>query len=257
LKLVQSPLLWFMVIGVLIFIVDNHKASDAIIVDESVRSRISGLWETQMRRPPTAEELKSLIDAWVREEVLYREARRLGLAEDDTIVRRRLVQKLNFLVQDVTDEVITDEELNTYYDANFGNYTSTPRYTFMQIFMQREQDSQEVLKQLETGADPSTLGDATMLPGAYAASTQQEIAASLGREFAELLKDLSEGQWVGPVKSTFGFHLVLLQQIHPTTITPLSVVENRVRADLVHERNEAAGNAYYEALLEKIEIVHE
>ena len=99
----KEPLLWFVLIGASLFVADQFNEADAIVVNDVVRKQIATLWETQMGLKPSDDELDSLVHDWVREEVFYREALRLGLDQEDTIVRRRLVQKLGFLAREVDD----------------------------------------------------------------------------------------------------------------------------------------------------------
>ena len=125
----KEPLLWFVLIGGLLFSADQLRAPDAIIVNDAVRNQIANLWQTQMGEQPSARELESLVHHWVREEVFYREALRLGLDREDTIIRRRLVQKLGFLAREVDEESVTPEEIQTWYQEQIAAYTQPVRYS--------------------------------------------------------------------------------------------------------------------------------
>lgn len=73
------------------------QSPSRIVVSQARIAQLSGLFQKAWQRPPTAEELKGLVDAFVKEETYYREAIALGLDQDDTVIRRRLQQKLQFI----------------------------------------------------------------------------------------------------------------------------------------------------------------
>jgi peptidyl-prolyl cis-trans isomerase C len=131
---VKEPLLWFVLIGGLLFTADHFRSPDAIVVNDAVRSQIAALWETQMGKQPSDDELESLVHDWVRQEVFYREALRLGLDRNDTIIRRRLVQKLGFLAREVDEESVTREDVQTFYQERIADYTRPVQYSLSQIY---------------------------------------------------------------------------------------------------------------------------
>ena len=137
--LLRQPLLWFLCISGALFVADARTSNqpDTIVVSPAVRQRIVLLWETQMGAPPTASELESLVAGWIEEEALYREAIRLGLEREDSIIRRRLVQKLNFIAE--SDPIAEPEEatLEAFYASNIGDYTLPERLTFRQLTLYR------------------------------------------------------------------------------------------------------------------------
>lgn len=255
----REPLVWFLVIGALLFAADSlrESPSDTVVVDDTIRGHISGLWELQMGRAPSETELASLLDAWVREEVFYREAMRLGLDDDDTIIRRRLVQKLGFLYQDVSNEVLTDEDIEAHYRDNISAYTLPERYTFSQVYFKDESNLSAILAALEAGEDWRKLGDSTLLQGSYVAKSEREIMSALGPKFVDGLPMLEAGNWVGPVASSFGFHVVRLERLAEAEETPLAYVRQKVAADLQAERERASMDAYFEQLKERYPVVYQ
>ena len=131
-SIARHPLTIFLVVGVLLFVLDRWRSTESIIIDEAVTERVAGLWETQMGTPPDPETLDALLTAWLREEVFYREALRRGLDADDTVLRRRLVQKLEFLVQDMTSGAVSDGDLEAYFEEHRKRYRLPERWTFEQ-----------------------------------------------------------------------------------------------------------------------------
>jgi hypothetical protein len=256
-RLFKEPILWFTVIGIILFAIDRNLSKDSIIVDDALKTQLTGLWQTQMRRDPSDAELESLVENWIREEVLYREALKLGLDNNDTIIRRRLVQKINFLSEGVSDDAVTDEDIAAYHQAHIEDYTLPARYTFRQVFVKDQTQSTQVLASLKAGDEWLKLGAASLLPSSFIAKTKREITSQLGSQFTSQLNLLSQGRWVEPIKSTFGLHLVYLDIIHPPEVTPAEMASEKIHADILFQRSQQATTQYYDTLREQYEIVRD
>ena len=252
----REPVLWFCLIGALLFTANHLQQTDRIVIDDAVRARISALWQAQMNQPPTEPELQSLVAAWLRQEVLYREAVRQGLMEDDDIVRRRLVQKLGFLHQFSEETPVSQSELDAYYQANIKRYTLPQRYSFKQIYLSNPLSVASVHSSLLAGEDWQDLGSATLLPRTYLSKNAREITVLLGAEFASQLAELVAASWTGPYKSSYGHHLVYLEERIAPEATPLSYITTKVRADLIRQKSEKAADALYRQLLKRYDVVH-
>lgn len=250
----KEPLLWFILIGVLLFTADYFKVPDAIVVDSAIRNQIANLWEPQMGARPDDNELESLVNDWVREEVFYREALRLGLDREDTIIRRRLVQKLSFIAQEVDGEAANPEDIRAYYQENISDYTQPVRYTLSQIFFHDADQYQALIEQLEQDTNWMELGESSLLPRSLVRKNKREVTSTMGTEFTAQLNKLIEGQWIGPISSTFGQHIVRLDELTPEEKMPLSNIEKRVAADLVYQRREQSLENYYLELLDQYEV---
>lgn len=266
----REPLLWFALLGLALFWINatfNVEGSNKeISVGPLVEQRISDQWQVQMGRPPSAEELQGLVEQWIKEEVYYREALNLGLDANDTIVRRRLVQKLRFLTEDIaTAAEPTQAELAEYYEQNAQQYQQPARYSFRHRYFsadRREQAQTDAEQALEALTDAPAQGEATrnlgdpfMLQLAFAERSQRQIADLFGREFGAALPELSEGKWVGPVRSAYGWHLVYLTAVLPERQQPLAEVRERVAADLTLSKRQQANDRYYEDLLSSYDVV--
>ena len=250
----KEPLIWFFIIGSVLFVADRLSNPQPVIVDDRLRNQISNLWETQMGLPPSEKELHSLIQNWVREEIFYREAIRLGLNNEDTIIRRRLVQKLTFLTQDFQEEAVTREDLENHYTNNLDNYTLPIRYSLSQIYFSDGAMTEFIQNSLKEGQAWRDLGESSLLPRSLVNKNLREIASTFGAEFVQQLDNLREGQWVGPIDSTFGLHLVRLDAIAQNEAPPLPYIEKQVATDLMHERRESSLNDYYEKLLTQYDV---
>jgi len=255
----KEPLLWFLIVGCLLFAADQFLSDqpDRVVADNSVRSHLDSLWQAQTGKAATTEELDSLLENWVREEVLYKEALRLGLDRNDSIVRRRLVQKIGFLIEEVEEESSEWEGLENYYQQNIENYSMPVRYSFSQIFFKQPGRAEEFQKALADGANWRDLGEPTMLNDSFVSRGKREIISSFGPDFANEVVQLDAGSWVGPITSSFGYHLVRIERIFNKEITPLAYIEKKVLSDYRQSKMDAAMESYYQELREKYQVVYE
>lgn len=259
-KILTEPLLYFLLAGAAIFAVAKLTGTAGedyrIEVTDAERARISDQWRSQMGRVPTNEELAGLVEQWVREEIYYREALRMGLDRNDVIIRRRLAQKLTFLTEDViAGSTPSPEELRTYFEANADRYRIPERFTFRHRYFSDERRPNAEADAAAALADETVRGDPFMLQRAYALRSSREIADLFGADFAAGLARLDPGRWQGPIRSAYGWHLVLLEQRAPARLPSLEEVQKRVAADLSQERRRQANEAYYQSLRQRYEII--
>jgi len=269
--LLKSPLVHFVAIGTVIFVlygllrgsgVDDNRR---IEVGEQQIARLRELWMAQWKRPPTERELEGLIDSFIREEVLYREALAMGLDRDDTVVRRRLAQKIEFLADDLaTRSEPLPDELERFLEENLERYELPGRVGFSHVYFSVdrrgeacESDALDALHKIKDGASPDEQGDPFMLQRDYPSRSEREVAELFGSEFGEALFMLSPGTWQGPVRSSYGLHLVVVRERTPSRTPELADVSDRVKNDLLSERRRTANEALVESLKERYQIVVE
>ncbi len=224
-------------------------------------------WTRQRGAPPTRPELDSLIENFIREEVLYREAVASGLDQGDTIVRRRLAQKVEFLAQSVASTVEpSDAELRAYFDDNGERYRMPEQVGFQHVYFSgsnrgagAEAAARGALARLASGAvaaaEAALLGDRFMLQYEYPPQSRDQIRDLFGPRFAGRLFELPAGAWNGPVPSSYGMHVVRIRQRIPSRLPGLDEVRSRVVLDLNEERLRSAADTYYEGLRRRFEIV--
>lgn len=222
-RLVREPLVHFVLIGAAVFAAyavfgdgDDTETRDRIVVTEGRLQQLAQIFAKTWQRPPTPRELRGLVDAYIKEEVYYREAVKLGLDQDDTLVRRRMQQKMEFLSE--PDEAVLgadDAALQTYLDDNEEAYRVDSRVAFEQVFIkpgpsrvEADARAHEVRAALKEGGDPGQLGDPTLLPKTMPLSALRTIRRDFGDAFADAVSDVRVGQWTGPIRSPFGWHLV-------------------------------------------------
>ncbi|MCB2088771.1 MAG: peptidylprolyl isomerase [Sphingomonadaceae bacterium] len=235
----RDPLTHFLLAGFLVFAFFQLRgepvdpASRTIEVTREQQAQLAVQWEQTMQRPPTDAELDLLTEQWIREEVLYREALRLGLDVDDAVIRRRLVQKMDFIAASQAETAVaSDADLEAWLKAHPERFSSDPRYTLDQLWFEQESSAQAALAQLRGGADWKQLGERISLPPSLADTNRIALAGQFGQDFAKRLDALEPGtQWQGPVPSGFGYHLVRLTSRSAGKVPPLAEIREAVAAD--------------------------
>lgn len=275
-KLLREPLLHFMFIGAVIYLLYSVFAEPlpegddkTIVVSAGEIEWMHAAWRKRWNRPPTPEEFDGLIQQYVRETVLYREALTMGLNQHDQVIRRRLAQKLEFLAKDlVALTPPTEEELQSYFDEHRKRYQEPVLYTFTQVFIDPDKrvdttldDAAAIKANLVTQGDavedPGALGDDFMLQNYYPEKDVVEIQKLFGSGFAESLAELSPGQWHGPVLSGYGVHLVYISSISEPPSPDYSTVRERVVQDWTTEKGEELNDKFYASLREQYTVVIE
>jgi hypothetical protein len=271
-RLLREPLLHFLLLGALLFGLyqwvggaESGASSGEIVVTEG---RIRNLTETFTRtwqRPPTADELNGLVEDYLREEVLYREGVALGLDRDDTIIRRRLRQKLEFVSEDAASALQpTDAELTEFLAKNADRYRIESQLTFVQVFLDPtkrgarfDADAADLLRRLSgQGAAPdlTALGDSLMLEPRYEQVPAEDIGRQFGAEFEAALRDQPVGQWVGPIRSGFGAHLVRIEARTPGRVPALAEVREAVARDWSAQQRQRLLDAQYQELRRRYQV---
>lgn len=272
-KLIQfarEPLLHFLLLGAALFALNALREAKRpavengprIEVNAAVIERLKAGYERQFHRAPDGDDLKGLVTAHIREEVLYREALALGLDRDDTIVRRRLAQKMEFLTADVANAAVPDEAtLQSYFARNAARYAKPARVSFRHVFLSSEKrgaDSEkaaiEALSALEKGASDETLGDAFLHGFEFAEQSPDDLTALFGGEFAAKLVTLREGVWSGPVASSYGLHVVRVEARGAPRAVALAEVRDAAARDFADERRRTANAEVFDRLRERYHV---
>lgn len=239
----RDPLCHFALLGGVLFGLNSlfqggTSDTQEIRVSENRIEHIANIFERRWQRRPDTSELHQLVEDFVREEVLYREAMRLGLDKDDAVIRRRLRMKMELLAKDLVDAIEpADAVLDAYYRDHINDYTLPAKYSFEQIYFNSDQrpevaeDARLVLAKLTAGEDPSKLGDSNLLQREYKNISDERIDRLFGSSFVLQLAELEPGQWLGPVTSAYGEHLVRINAYQPATTAPLESIRDEVLRD--------------------------
>ena len=227
------------------YLVDTIMSADEdkniFVSDQEILGLISA-WKSQVGRDPTNDELARIINNLIDEEILYREALLLGLDQEDTIIKRRLAQKISFLKEESIPEIPTIEELNEYYKNNKEKYYIEPSFTFTHYYFSENNNSlersQQALKALQDNnkvkSDPFYLGKA------FANEPLRNIETNFGKAFSKELMEANLNQWTGPFESTYGHHIVYLNSTNPGYIPVIEEVLRQVEVDFLQMKREDA-----------------
>ena len=262
-RLLREPLLHFFALGGVIFAlywaVSDPVPSpvNTIVIGPERIEQLSQSYQAAWRRPPSADELDAIIEDAIREEVYYREAIALGLDTNDTIVRRRLRQKMEFLSDSGAGLLEPAAgELEAHLFANEARFRRGPRLAFEQIYLGEDSDPKRVEQSLavlqdNSEVDPATLGVHSLMPGRLDLSSPETIDAVFGTGFFTQLADLSPGKWAGPVMSGFGLHLARVSESLPGRAPSLEEIHEIVLRDWKGTKARELRELHYARLLER------
>jgi hypothetical protein len=265
----DEPLVRFLLIGAALFLVFdwwNVTGSGRIVITPGQVDAIEAGFARTWQRAPTADELKHLVDEHVREEIATREAMSAGLDRDDTIVRRRLRQKLEFLAEEVIEASPPAEaELQRWLDRHPELYRTEPTLTLRQVVLtpdrrgsSLDRDARTTLARL-TAAGPDapldTLTDSRMLPTELETTTASDLARRFGQEFADACVAATPGRWTGPHRSGHGLHVVFVRAREAARVPSLAEVRLQVMRDVTTDRRKRSIEAMYDRLLARYQVV--
>lgn len=274
-RLLKEPLFHFLLIGALLLGIDAWRGDTAQEENARLLVRVTAgdiehlreSWRRRWQRPPTQEELRGLVDAWVRETILYREALALGLDREDVVVRRRLAQKLEFLTEDLlAPGEVSDSELAGFLAEHAARYEIPPRLSFEHVYFSRDRrgdrvdgDARAALDRLLAGTapGPAEMGDPILLERRYADLPLSRVERLFGAEFADALAEAPVGRWTGPVPSGYGLHLVRIQERTQVRQPTLAEVRDAVERDYLSQSREEANRKFYESLRTRYRVVYE
>jgi hypothetical protein len=269
-RILREPLLHFFLIGGMIFLGLQawRSAHDPrrIVITPAVIGDLVEKYRMQFGAPPPRSELGHLVDAYVEEEVLYREGVALGLDRGDEIVRRRIAQKTRFVLQDHTvPPEPTDAQLELFLGTHPAAYARPARTSFTHLYFSPDRDGDAgarrravaALAQLKRGLESAEAG-ADAFPDSNAYADMDLTAATRLFGDTELSRRIGEapiGTWAGPYRSGYGWHLVYVNARTPPLAPALGAVRDKVREDWLAEAEARANTAAYEALKRRYRVV--
>jgi len=288
--LFKEPLVQFLAIGLVLFggegvlNADNYADSHyKILVDDKVLTQFLQQ-QAKKFKPEQAiqalaamdnSELKTLTDDYVRGEVLYREALALDLDRNDPIIRRRLIQKMDYLAQGFYDEIepLTENDLTLFYEAHKEDYRKPASATFTHIFLSNDKresaqskvEAESLLAVINNSRVPfdkaGRHGERFLYNRNYVNRDSQEIASHFGQLFEQKLFDLrpalpmTDAQWQGPLSSNYGWHLVLLTKKVKSFVPALAEISGVVLADAQRQQQGERKRLAVDALRAKYQII--
>jgi len=270
----REPLLHFLVLGLVVFAVYGymHRGRGGVESSRQIALTLDDLrtmesyFESQWHRPPTPEEFNAMVEDKVREEVLYREALAMGLDKDDTIVKRRMAQKMQFLAEDVAAaHEPSTAELKAWFDKNSSKFALPSRYSFRHLYFspdRRGKNAQEdaakalvrIAGQPEDSKLVASLADQFMFQDYYGDRAPEALAKEFGPQFVVALEKLQPGSWQGPIESGYGWHLVFVDTVIPGRIPAFEEMEPDVKTAWLGEQKAQAWHKAYADMRAKYSV---
>jgi len=275
-RLTKEPLLHFLLIGAVLFgayawrnrTAPGESKIRQVRVSEDDVLWLKETWAKQWQREPTRDELRVLVTEFLKEELLAREAREMGLDQNDIIVRRRLAQKVEFLVQDTSQLAEpTEDDLRKFYAAHPEPFSEPARVSFTHVYFSREKrkdaaaDANAVLARLgdhqpsALDPQPSEMGDRLLLDSNFSDIDQQAVAGQFGEKFATAVFAQPAGSWRGPIDSGYGLHLVRVLSQTPARRREFAQVRLHVLDRWREQRRQESNGEYFAGLLKKYDVV--
>jgi PPIC-type PPIASE domain len=265
----REPLVQFLAAALVLFATnrlihgpETRMPQELVTIAKGRVQQIAESYRLLSGRLPSRAELQALVEDFIDEEIDYREAIAMGLDADDTIVRRRMRQKLEFLAEDgAASEEPTDAQLAAWLTSHRANYRLPARVAFRQILASRDtrggragEEASAILGELRSGANFATLGDASMLPQALALTTKEGVATLFGEDFASRVFAHTGEGWFGPLASPVGAHAVLILSREPAHDPTLNEIREKLRSDWIETRRRARRDEFQAHLRERYEV---
>jgi hypothetical protein len=248
---------------------EAEEQERAITITAGEIGWLTDTWKKRWSRPPTDKERAGLIQQYLQEMILYREAVAMGLDKDDTVIRRRLAQKLEFLTQDlISPQPPSQDELQTYFEEHIERYQPPDLITMTHVFFDPDKRGDQTLKDAETikaelialnepPQDARSFGDPFMLQSYYPERSEAELAKLFGSGFARPVFELAPQQWHGPVLSGYGTHLVYVHDLQKSEPPKFTEVEKQVRQDWENDKRAQLNEQYIASLMGRYDVTIE
>ena len=275
-KFFREPLLHFLVIGATLFGLysfwgqqDAGEQERAITITTGEINWLTDNWKKRWNRPPTEQERAGIIDQYLREMILYREAVAMGLDKDDMVIRRRMAQKLEFLTQDlISPQPPTEDELRTYFETHMDRYKTPDLITMTHVFFDPDKRGDHTLQDAETTKtelialnqppqDARSFGDPFMLQSYYPERSEAELAKLFGRGFAEPVFKLAPQKWHGPVLSGYGTHLVYVHDRQESEPPTFAESEAQVRQEWESDKRKQLNEQFVASMIARYDVTIE
>lgn len=265
----REPIVHFLLIGVALFVAHGviapQNRADTIVVSEKIIDELAREHEARWTRKPSDQELAGLVDAYVRDEIFYREGQALGLDRDDALIKRRVRQKFEVISEEQSArEAPSDADLNAYITKNANRFLVPATVSFEQIYFDNMGPRVEVERAVAAarvavarGADSRKLGQASMLPSRVDNTGQDLVARDFGADFARQVETAPLVHWSGPIASSFGTHLVRVTARTAASLPEMDAIRQSVAREWENERRASSRSDSYQKLRERYTVVVE
>lgn len=262
----RDPLLHFLVIGGVLFVLlslfDREEDPSRILIPAARIADLERSASLLQGRPPTAAELERLVADVVREEVFYREALALGLDDNDTVVRQRLVEKMRELAENLVDPVPPEADVEAWFAANAEQFRIPEQVSFDHLFFSPrdrgdsvEAEAASAREALAGGADSAEFGDSTPLGASFESADAARVRTLFDEALTDAVFAAAIGEWIGPFESGFGWHVVRVSARTPARDPDYAEIEAQVRDAYAREQFARANAEAFDAMRSNFEIV--
>jgi peptidyl-prolyl cis-trans isomerase C len=269
-RLAREPFVHFVALGFLIFAAyfslrgggDRKSGENWIVIDQQQIDHLKNLWNLQWKREPDTSELRAILDRHLRQEVFYREALRMGLDRNDEIIKKRLSQKMEAVANDLSTLMrpADDEHLEAYFHQREGFFKLPRCYALRQVlFLDDEKDveagMETTLGSLRQGAEiPRDRLDRLGVSCDWPLTPVHDLENAFGEDFTRALDKLPVGQWAGPVRSGYGWHLVFIETRQEPRLPEFEKVRDFVAREYEYQSELEAQEEVFKELLAKYEV---
>lgn len=274
-SLLREPLFHFILLGAALFAIYGymHRGLSGIEASHQIPLTLEDLrsmaiyFESQWHRQPTPGEFQAMVDDKIREEILYREGIAMGLDKDDTIVKRRMAQKMQFLAEDVgAAHEPSSAELRAWFDNNRERFALPSRYSFRHLYFSPDKHGKNVQEdaakalakvagQPEDSRLVASIADQFMFQDYYRDRTPESLAKDFGPQFAVALEKLGRSMWQGPIESGYGWHLVYVDTVSSGRIPVFEEIEPDVKTAWLGDQKAQEWKRAYEAMRAKYTVL--
>lgn len=268
-KVFTEPFIQFIILGgvlyllVLFFQHKKDRVSREIIVGNEQVNLMIVNYKNQTGNLPSKQQLDAMIDNYIKEEISYREAKKMGLDKDDEIIRRRLSQKFDFLQTDLKEvPTPTEQDLEQFYKSNPVLFQKEATVSFSHIYFSTDnstervakQRAEQVLQQLQYSSvqHAPEKGDRFPLQYDYTNQAAVDIQQNFGNK--QLLDELIKAplnKWTGPVQSGYGWHLIFVSKRDSAAVVPYASVREEVKTSYLETAKAAQNKITFDHLSEK------
>jgi len=250
-----TKIIIFLSIALILYLFDwflNNDDENTIYVSSNDIDFLVSTWNDQMQRPPNEEELKTIIENFIQNEVLYREALNLNLDRGDIIVKRRLIQKLGFLKQEEGVKIPNNNELKKFFDENKDDFMIPKRLSFDHIFFSKESRSIEEVEQYLV--DKNVKSDPFLLGKNFSDKTIRQIQRDFGDKFAAALEKITMIKSNLIIESIYGWHIVNISNIENSYLPEFNSIKDKLLDSYLLVKKDEVLKKYTEELIKSYDV---
>lgn len=268
-RFLKEPLFHFLLIGFALFLLYDVKQGqesiepNQIFVSAKQTQQLAARFKLTKLRPPSKQEQQALIEDYVRDEVFYREAIAMGLDQNDPQLRKQMRMKLEYFLEELSTDTLTDEFLRNYLKQHPEKFQTDAQYTFQQLYINPDNHpnplaaANDILYRLKNGEDPNNLGDRTLLEPHFLSFTSREIDNYFGNEFSTQINQLNTQEWSGPISSSYGLHLIKIDNKLESYLPDFSDIRKDIEREYTVQRRSEQKDQAYQLMRSRYQVVVE